>query len=322
MSFELEDLRALVAEHGVVGRIVIASHQGSAPRETGTSMLVWATGQSGTIGGGALEFEAVASLRARLAKGGAEVARIPLGPSLGQCCGGAVTLVSEVFDDVSVPGDAVFARRVEDDAEMPLKVSRALAQARNGNVAMDLVFDGGWLVEPLSRACVPLWIYGAGHVGRALIDVLSPLPDFEITWVDTGPERFPKVVPESVRVLPAVNPADAVALAPKDAFHLVLTYSHTLDLELCHRLLSYGFAEAGLIGSDTKWARFRRRLAALGHSDAQISRIRCPIGQKGLGKHPQAIALGTAAALLSVLRASNTETRATGGRDTGGMATG
>ncbi|MCY4180548.1 MAG: XdhC family protein, partial [Litoreibacter sp.] len=81
--------------------------------------------------------------------------------------------------------------------------------------------------------------------------------------------------------------------------------------------ISHGFAEAGLIGSDTKWARFRRRLAALGHSDAQISRIRCPIGQKELGKHPQAIALGTAAALLSVLRASNTEARATGGYATG-----
>ncbi|MCY4180549.1 MAG: XdhC family protein, partial [Litoreibacter sp.] len=155
-------------------------------------------------------------------------------------------LVTEVLDASAMPEGDAFARRVEGDGEMPLKVSRALADARNGNMSSELIFDGGWLVEPLSQARVPLWIYGAGHVGRALIDVLCPLPDFEITWVDTGLERFPESVPAGVRILPATNPAEAVALASKDAFHLVLTYSHALDLELCHRLISHGFAEAGL----------------------------------------------------------------------------
>ena len=82
--------------------------------------------------------------------------------------------------------------------------------------------------------------------------------------------------------------------APPSAEHLVLTYSHALDLEICHRLLSHGFARAGLIGSATKWARFRKRLLALGHSEVSIARITCPIGDPALGKHPQAIAIGVA----------------------------
>jgi xanthine dehydrogenase accessory factor len=90
-----------------------------------------------------------------------------------------------------------------------------------------------------------------------------------------------------------------VGHAPQEADHLIMTYAHDLDLALCHALLKHGFASAGLIGSATKWARFRTRLAALGHSPAQISRIACPIGDPHLGKHPQAIAVGVATALLS-----------------------
>jgi len=87
--------------------------------------------------------------------------------------------------------------------------------------------------------------------------------------------------------------------APARADHLIVTYSHDLDLKLCDALLRHDFASCGLIGSATKWARFRSRLAALGHSEAEISRIACPIGDPALGKHPQAIAVGTAAGLLS-----------------------
>jgi xanthine dehydrogenase accessory factor len=106
-------------------------------------------------------------------------------------------------------------------------------------------------------------------------------------------------VPEAVTQLVAADPAAAVAYAPAEAEHLIVTYSHALDLDLCHRLLGHGFGSAGLIGSATKWARFRSRLRQLGHADAAISRICCPIGQPGLGKHPQAIAVGVAATLLS-----------------------
>jgi xanthine dehydrogenase accessory factor len=130
------------------------------------------------------------------------------------------------------------------------------------------------------------------------VATLGPLPDLAITWVDTAPDRFPEAIPEGVARLVAANPADLVAYAPRDAEHLILTYSHALDLELCHRLLGHGFASCGLIGSRTKRARFRTRLAALGHPDASIARIRCPIGDPALGKHPQAIAVGVAHELL------------------------
>ncbi|TYB90806.1 xanthine dehydrogenase accessory protein XdhC [Oceaniovalibus sp. ACAM 378] len=242
-------------------RITVLRTRGSIPRETGTQMIVRADGIVGTIGGGALEWRAMEIARAALASGAMpDPQTFPLGPDLGQCCGGAVTLGWERAVTFSAPDQR------------------------------------------------PLWIFGAGHVGRALVDVLSPLPALSITWIDTAADRFPDDIPETVTQLVATNPADAVRHAPADAGHLILTYSHALDLDLCHRLLTHGFAHAGLIGSATKWARFRRRLTELGHSKEEISRIRCPIGQPELGKHPQAIAVGVAAQLLSVNHLSTIET--------------
>jgi xanthine dehydrogenase accessory factor len=181
---------------------------------------------------------------------------------------------------------------------MPLAVKRLLARARGTGSQPALGLGQGWMVEPVLAPRQPLWIWGAGHVGRALVAVLAPLPDFAITWVDVARDRFPDVFPPQVTVLPATDPARLVPHCPKGAAHLVLTYSHALDLELCHRLLTHGFASMGLIGSQTKWARFRSRLQALGHSHPQIARIRCPIGDPALGKHPQKIAIGVAAEML------------------------
>ena len=152
-----------------------------------------------------------------------------------------------------------------------------------------------------------LWLWGAGHVGRALTGVLAPLPGFRLTWIDTDVARFPETVPEGVACRVAADPGALVPQAPPAADHLILTYSHALDLDLCHRLLGHGFGRCGLIGSATKWARFRARLAALGHADAAISRIQCPIGDPALGKHPQAIAVGVAAALLKGRCAATSE---------------
>jgi xanthine dehydrogenase accessory factor len=308
VSFDRAALAALIARQGSVMRVVVAEVQGSAPREVGTSMVVWGGGQEGTIGGGALEFEAVRHARNLTVD---RIERIALGPARGQCCGGAVTLLSERWDAARLEhttGDLV----ARGPGEMPLAVRRVLARARGG-AAVAPQFVQGWMVEPLAPDAQPLWIYGAGHVGRALVSVLAPLPRFSITWVDTAADRFP-VVPEEltagVTQLVAANPADVVHHAPADAQHLILTYSHALDLDLCHRLLLHGFDSAGLIGSATKWARFRSRLRALGHADAQIARICCPIGQPALGKHPQAIAIGVAAKLISgetaLLAARNT----------------
>lgn len=232
-------------------RVTITQARGSTPRDAGTAMLVWPDRSEGTIGGGALEWEAMKIARAMLAAGSEHATRtFPLGPALGQCCGGAVSL----------------------------EFHRATP-----------------LPETEKR---PVWIWGAGHVGRALIHSLSPLPDLSLTWVDTAQSRFPQDIPPSVHSAVATDPPRLMPHAPVRAHHLILTYSHDIDLALCHAALSHDFASCGVIGSATKWARFRTRLRQLGHSDAQISRIDCPIGDPRLGKHPQAIAIGVAARLL------------------------
>lgn len=297
--FDLATLRSTIAAHGPTARVVIAAHDGSSPREVGASMLVWATGQSGTIGGGALEHEATTRARAHLAETRPLLTREALGPKLGQCCGGAVTLLTEVFSETTLPEPEaeVFARPV-DGRPMPLSVKRLLARARGEGVPPRPALLQGWMVEPLARPDRHLWIWGAGHVGRALTAVLAPLPGVAITWVDIATDRFPEAVPGNVTVQIEADPAQAVTTVPRDAEHLIVTFSHALDLELCHRLLAHGFATCGLIGSATKWARFRSRLAALGHSLAAIDSIDCPIGDPALGKHPQAIAIGVAAAFL------------------------
>ena len=285
MSFDIAQLNAIIATHGPLTRVLIARSAGSVPRGAGTSMLVWTGGQQGTIGGGALE--QMATALARTMDRPLMTRTIPLGPGLGQCCGGSVTLVWERFDPATPPR---FARPLTADAPLPDR----LPTLPPGSAPRIV---GNWLIEaaPLPRR--PVWIYGAGHVGRALVTVLAPLPDLALTWVDTHANRFPDHGPEVTHLI-APDPAAVARYAPGDADHLILTYSHALDLALCHALLAHETASIGLIGSATKWARFRTRLEALGHSAAQISRIACPIGDPALGKHPQAIALGVAAALL------------------------
>lgn len=297
--FDLVALQQAIATHGPVARVVIAAHDGSSPREVGAAMLVWAGGQSGTIGGGALEHEATMTARAMLSAGGTRIDRTALGPRLGQCCGGAVTVLTEVFDLATLPlSEAGVIARSTDGRPMPLAVKRLLARARSEGLAPRAALVQGWMVEPIARPDRHLWIWGAGHVGRALVSVMAPLPGLAITWVDMAEDRFPNTVPPNVTCQFAPDPAPLVALAPAQAEHLILTFSHALDLELCHRLLGHGFARCGLIGSATKWARFRSRLGALGHSAASIARIDCPIGDPSFGKHPQAIAVGVAAAFL------------------------
>ncbi len=310
MGFDLDALRLAVQAHGRVARVVVADIRGSVPREVGASMLVWSNGQNGTIGGGALEHEAAQNARA----GASGLSRHALGPDLGQCCGGAVTLLSEQFEmhrleqcceqiagaAYARPTVASYGTDVSDTENLaPLAVRRVLKEARGQGVLPEPQLMDGWMVEPLRPNSRPLWVWGAGHVGRAMVAVLAPLDGFEITWIDTAPDRFPEEVPAGVTVVPAESPADLADYAPVDAAHLIVTFSHTLDLEICHRLLMRGFDFAGLIGSKTKWARFRSRLAALGHGPARIGQITCPIGDPALGKQPQAIAIGVAARLLT-----------------------
>lgn len=293
MSFDLDGLRQAVARHGRVARVAIGAIKGSSPREVGAAMLVWDGGQSGTIGGGALEYRAA---QQAFQPG---LHHHPLGPELGQCCGGVVTLVHDIHDAetlAALDGD-VIARAV-DGKPLSLAVKRRLTAARAQGLRPKPELIDGWMIEPVLRPHRQIWIWGAGHVGREIVSVLAPLPDLALTWVDTSVNRFPADIPEGVTVLPASDPGAVVRHAPREAEHYILTYSHALDLDLCHRLLGHGFAFAGLIGSATKWARFRSRLAALGHGPDRIATLTCPIGDPGLGKHPRMIAIGVAAQIL------------------------
>lgn len=236
--------------------VVITETQGSAPRDAGTAMAVTDTTIEGTIGGGALEYQAITRARALLAEGRTAEETLPLGPGLGQCCGGVVRL------------RYTYAPQTLD------------APCR---------FD-----EPFQHPCPQgraLWVWGAGHVGRAIVRAARDAA-FTITWLDDAIDRFPNPVPPDVHVLPGRDLPRLALHADLQAAHVILTYSHDIDLALCDALLRRGVSDIGLIGSDTKWARFRKRLSTMGHSADQISRITCPIGIKALGKRPDAIAEG------------------------------
>lgn len=304
MAFDLTELRELIAGHRTVARVVIADVKGSSPREVGADVYVWATGQHGTIGGGALEFAAVQAARDALTTKGAYSDVHPLGPALGQCCGGVVRLVTEVFDTTNLPvaENGLIIRNIEGGPQT-IAIERYRTDARAQGICPDPVWIDGHFIEPVASSKQPLWIWGAGHVGRALVQVMAPLPRYTITWVDTHQGRFPDDTPQSVSILYAEDIASLAQYAPISAAHVIMTYSHALDLALCDAILRRGFDFAGLIGSNTKWARFQRRLAQMGHGAQAISAITCPIGRTEFGKHPFEIAISVSSCLLEAQHA-------------------
>ncbi|MFT4268914.1 MAG: xanthine dehydrogenase accessory protein XdhC [Xenophilus sp.] len=272
----LDDLLARLAQaRGVLVRV--ASTQGSTPREAGAWMAVWPDAITGTIGGGQLEFQAVAQARALLAglgdaavpAGGTPV-RCPLGPGLGQCCGGVMFLDYRVVGGQDAP-----ALRAE-------------------------------LTDPLA----PVALFGGGHVGAAIVQLLARLP-YRVRWIDSRDSIFPASTPAQVQAEHSDPVQAAVAdLAPGSQV-LVMSFSHAEDLDIVvaclRRLRARGdLPYVGLIGSRTKWATFRRRLAARGFSEAEMARITCPIGVPGItGKEPEVIAVAVAAQLLQVREAAS-----------------
>jgi len=309
--FDRSALGDLLETHGRVARVVIAGHKGSTPRETGTVMLVHLDGIVGTIGGGRLEFDAMARARRLLSDrditaGYTDALRQPLGPSLGQCCGGSVTVVTEiwdsahfrtVFEETESLYTGLYARRIEGNLPLPSRVARRLQTAADASEQVETQLVDGWLIEQLWRDTRPVYIYGAGHVGNALAKTLCALPGLHVAVVDMRQDLFADL-PDTVLHHYDRPPHEVMATAPPEAYHYIMTPDHDYDLELCHRVLQQPFAFAGLIGSKTKWARFRKRLMALGHSPAQIDRITCPIGDPALGKHPHEIAIGVARDLM------------------------
>ena len=254
--------------------VEVEATQGSAPREQGAWMAVFgagiapiAMGQIGTIGGGHLEWLAAEKARAMLAGGEVEAhERYPLGPKLGQCCGGVVHL-----------------RFLKVEA-----ADRTALQAR------------------LAEKFAPVAIFGAGHVGAALVQVLAPLP-LQITWVDSRDAIFPTELPANV-VTEHSDPIEAaVADLPAGSSIFILTHNHQQDLFITQaclaRLREQGdLGMVGLIGSATKRASFAHRLEERGFSATEFARITCPIGVPGItGKAPEVIAIAVAAQLLQSL---------------------
>ena len=299
--------RALYA-HPACALVTVVEVRGSAPREAGARMVVMPDGGFlGTIGGGALEWQAIAQAREGLMRREplTRVSRHALGPELGQCCGGSVRLLTEVFgrdraEEVrglaEAERDGPFETRAKLSGE---RVLRELTPRRDDTAGTALRLSKRHLRERFGerRRCVAL--FGAGHVGRALMLALAPLP-FDVIWIDERADAFPAALPASVRALPTRDAAAEVAGLSEGAFVVVMTHSHPLDLAIVHAALAAArFDYVGLIGSKSKRARFTRRLREAGVDDDALAELKCPIGVDGIrSKLPAAIAAAVTAELL------------------------
>lgn len=300
-------IRDALDRHGRVAMVTIAATRGSSPREAGARLVVNPDGTfTGTVGGGTLEWKAIAVAQAALANPAASRAELrgfALGPELGQCCGGNVELIVELIE--AGRWDEV-ARLAEREAAGPFSTHARLSP--EAGVVREIVdaamppraaqYAAGVLTEGFGDDRRPVILFGAGHVGRALVLSLAPLP-FAVAWVDPRPDAFPKYVPANVATHGA-EPGDVLAGAAHGSFVLVMTHSHQLDLAVVAAALADDrFPYVGLIGSKTKRARFEGRLAEGGVPTARIADLVCPIGAGGVrSKAPAAIAAATAVDLL------------------------
>jgi xanthine dehydrogenase accessory factor len=258
------------ARHAVLVSITAAA--GSTPRTTGSRMLVTPETQFDTIGGGHLEWKALAMARLWLAEAlhktpSPRTEKLALGPSLGQCCGGAVQISLERLDQWS---DSEFSTR--------------LRQYKDEQPALP-----------------HLYLFGAGHVGAALVQVLAQVP-CQITWVDERDHLFPSQLPGNVECEDTDVPEAVIAEAPPGSYFLVMTHHHGLDLHLSQHILKRNdVAWFGLIGSKTKRASFESRLRERGYGPDKLTEMTCPIGVPGItGKEPGVIAVAVAAQLLQL----------------------
>jgi xanthine dehydrogenase accessory factor len=254
--------------------IQIERFEGSSPREVGAWMRVSADGIEGTIGGGHLEFDAIAKARTMLSTQPfapqVQTHRYALGPSLGQCCGGVVWLRMECFaSENAIEMIATTARIHCEKAQKDLKIA----------------------------------LFGGGHVGKAIVQALGRLP-CQVHWIDSRDEIFPTQLPANVQAEHSAPVQAAVAdLAPQSHL-LIMSFSHAEDLEVLAACLKRqrerkDLPYIGLIGSKTKWATFRHRLSERGFTEQELAHVTSPIGLPSIaGKEPDVIALGVAAQLM------------------------
>lgn len=311
--------------------VTVAAIEGSAPREPGAKMLVTSVTQVDTIGGGRLEMRACEIAREMLSADAAQpaserrMARFALGPGLGQCCGGVVYLVFERIDqDAYGCLDALGQcwrdkedcwRLVPLDTALPVSLagrdgSRIAGPGQPAPMHFDrerpchlMKDDGGkhWLVDPWRAYRPHLALFGAGHVGAALVRALADLP-CHVTWVDERDDIFPATVPANVKTEATDTPEAVVDEAAPGSSFLVMTHSHALDQRLAEAILRRDDAGwFGLIGSQTKRMLFERRLRERGIGAQRLAEMICPIGIPGIrGKSPAVIAASVCAQLLQV----------------------
>ncbi|MDP2733257.1 MAG: xanthine dehydrogenase accessory protein XdhC [Hoeflea sp.] len=245
----------------VLVRVVEA--KGSTPRDTDAWMLVSGAGSFGTIGGGRLELEAID--RARTVLAGAEAAplALPLGPAIGQCCGGHVTLSFEIIPP---------ARFHEIEA----------------------------MVEAEDAGDPEVWLFGGGHVGRALARALLLLP-VKVHVVETRADELELTPPGAIQHLTALPESLVAGIAPGNAV-IVLTHDHALDFLIVSAALARNdLAQVGMIGSDTKRATFEHQYIREGGDKARLAKLVCPIGRKLADKRPEVIAATVAADIIAAL---------------------
>jgi xanthine dehydrogenase accessory factor len=318
------------ALHAVLVRVTVVSLRGSAPREPGASMLVHEHGTLGTIGGGRLEWHAARAARQMLCARGSVPVQIDdliLGPELGQCCGGRVVLWLERLTREDFPGLQAASNSVRIGSAAALEtrfadgaVSRTMHSLPHA-AGVTLLRDKGEeiLLEALGPQRPPLWIFGAGHVGQALVRLLSELALFDIHWIDSRPELLPAGLPDCVSTHACAAPVDLLGAAGAATRYVVLTHDHALDYALCRAILRRGDATwVGLIGSASKAARFRARLRRDGIEPQGLT---CPIGVEISSKLPAAIAIAIAAQLLRPSAAAKVDTGAADERACDGACT-
>ena len=259
----------------------------------------------------------------------------PLGAGMGQCCGGIVDVLFEYiaaerpswvndvlhYYDHRVPavlvtgigadGDFTHSLVTASDAtelpgEIPAAARRIIAESRGAECIR--IDARKYLLEPVMSANFDVALFGAGHVGSALVNVLAGL-DLEIRWVDSRRNVFPDAVPRTVQRIESRDPAREVPAMLPGTYYLVMTHSHALDYAICERILARDdFAYCGLIGSRSKRRRFESLMVRQGMSKERLDRLTCPIGIAGMtGKKPQEIAIAVAAELLQRWQARSSQ---------------
>lgn len=336
MNEWIDELSDLTAAGQRVVLVTVAGIRGSAPREVGAKMIVTDDATIGTIGGGQLEFQCTRIACDMLGDDELpSLRKFPLGTSMGQCCGGVVDILFEPLSS-GLPGWLRDLRALHGQRQPAVIVTDLGGDNGKCVVTADATFgDAGgatpspivenaregleagrtahrmdnWFFEDIVGTDLNIAVFGAGHVGSAVVRSLSYL-DCNIRWIDNRRNIF-RNAPANVRTIESADPGLEVAAMPAQSCYLVMTHSHALDFDICDRILRRGDAVyCGLIGSITKRRRFEKRYRAQGMQQYAIDQLVCPIGVEGIsGKKPAEIAVAASAELLQaydrVMRATS-----------------